>query len=108
MRRWQQFITDARRLVRNGVLAQAAALGWDGLALFGANSAKPFDRVDQMGLVWLVGGRRVVMISADAANLEAPTGSRQTFRRKPGEPGRVLAWKLTRREQSAFSDDRED
>jgi hypothetical protein len=49
------------------------------------------------------------MTSADAAILEAPTGSRQTFRRKPGEPGRVLAWELTRQtEQSAVSDDRED
>ena len=29
-----------------------------------------------------------------AATLETRTGARQTYHRKPGYPGRVLAWEL--------------
>jgi hypothetical protein len=107
-RRWRQLIADCARLHSEGVLEKAARLGWTALDLFGCDNSKPFARIDQMGLIWLICGWRVVMISADAAILEAPTGSRQTFRRKPGEPGRRLVWELTRqREESAFSDGQE-
>ena len=64
MQRWQQFIADARRLLRNGTLAQAAALGWDEIDLFGCDDTKPSARIDQMGLVWLIPGWRVVSVSA--------------------------------------------
>ena len=92
--RWQQFIADAQRLLRNGTLAQAAALGWDEIDLFGCDDTKPCARIDQMGLVWLVNGNRVVSISSSAAVIEMPTGSRQTYRRRLGNPGRVLPWDL--------------
>jgi len=94
MQRWQQFIADARRLLRNGTLAQAAALGWDEIDLFGCDDTRPFARIDQMGLAWLITGWRVVSISASAAIIEAPTGSRQTYRRKEHGVGQIPAWEL--------------
>ena len=94
MQRWQQLIADARRLLRNGTLAQAAELGWDEIDLFGCDDTRPFARIDQMGLAWLITGWRVVSISASAAIIEAPTGSRQTYRRKEHAVGQVPAWEL--------------
>ena len=94
MQRWQQFIADARRLLCNVTLAQAAALGWDEIDLFGCDDTKPFARIDQMGLAWLITGWRVVSISASAAIIEAPTGSRQTYRRKMRGIGQIPAWEL--------------
>jgi hypothetical protein len=102
MRRWQQFITDARRLLRDGTLAQTAALGWTGLDLFGCDDTKPFARIDQMGLVWLVSGWRVLSLSPSAAVIKAPTGSQQTYRRKLAGSGQVLAWNLSSQSSKRF------
>jgi hypothetical protein len=52
-------------------------------------------RIDQAGLLWLLRGHRLVALTADTAVTETPTGARQTYRRRPSEPGRVLAWELT-------------
>ena len=93
-KRWEQFIADARRLIDEGFAAQAAALGWTALDLFGCNNTKPFARIDQMGLVWLITGGRVASISASAAIIEAPTGSRQTYRRSLPGVGQVPVWGL--------------
>jgi hypothetical protein len=35
------------------------------------------------------------MLAQDAATIETRTGARQTYRCKPPDPGRVLAWELT-------------
>jgi hypothetical protein len=92
-KRWQRFIGDARLFLdRWG--GQAAGLGWESHDLFGCDLGRPFARIDQCGLLWLLNGARVVMLSEDAAAIETPTGARQTRRRKPAEPGRVLAWEL--------------
>jgi len=45
--------------------------------------------------VWLLNAAKLVMLTEDAATIEMPTGTRHTWRRKPIEPGRVLAWQLT-------------
>jgi hypothetical protein len=44
--------------------------------------------------LWLLHGDRVVALTADQAVIETSTGARQTYRRKPNEPGRVLVWDL--------------
>ena len=93
-KRWRQLIEDCVRLRADGVFAKAIDLGWTAIDLFGCDNSKPFARIDELGLAWLVTGWRVVMIAADAAILEAPTGAKQTFRRRPGGPGRVLPWDL--------------
>ena len=93
-KRWEQFIIDALRLFHIGMIKAAAELGWPVFDLFGCDDTKPCARIDQMGLVWLVNGNRVVSISSSAAVIEMPTGSRQTYRRRLGNPGRVLPWDL--------------
>lgn len=92
--RWLRFVDDVGHFLDGGFAEQAAALGWGPLDLFGADDVRPFARVDRAGLLWLLHGDRLVALTVDAAIIETPTGARQTYRRKPNEPGRVLAWDL--------------
>ena len=93
VRRWQRFVDDVH-LFLDRWAAHAAALGWGPYELFGSDRDRPFARIDHAGLVWLLNGDRIVMLAEDAATLETRTGARQTCRRKPSEPGQVLAWEL--------------
>ena len=72
----------------------AAALGWGPLDLFGCDRDRPFARIDQAGLLWLLNDDKLVALSENSAGIETRTGNRHTYRRKPSEPGRVLAWEL--------------
>jgi hypothetical protein len=92
--RWRQFVHDCGRLLDAGLIEEAARLGWTAHDLFGCDDERPFARVDQWGLVWLIKGGSIVSVSMSAAVIETPTGARQTYRRKDGAPGRVLAWEL--------------
>jgi hypothetical protein len=74
--------------------AVAAALGWGPHDLFGCDRDRPFARIDYAGLLWLLSGDRLVALTARTATIETRTGARQTYRRKPNEAGRVLAWEL--------------
>jgi hypothetical protein len=67
--------------------------------LFGCDRDRPFARIDQAGLLWLLNGNCLVALSETTAVVETPTGARQTYRRKPSGPGRVLAWELADDEQ---------
>lgn len=93
LRRWQRFVNDAG-LFLDRWAAYAAALGWTPHDLFGCDRDRPFSRIDQAGLLWLLNGDRLVMLAEDAATIETRTGARQTWRRKPSESGWVLAWEL--------------
>jgi len=92
---WQQFVDDARRILDGGFAERAAALGWGSHDLFGCDRDRPFARIDQAGLCWLIAGNRLVDLSESAATIETWSGVRQRYRRKPSEPGRVLAWELS-------------
>jgi len=46
------------------------------------------------GLVPAVEGSKIIALSAEGAILETTGGVRQSYRRKAGRPGRVLAWKV--------------
>jgi len=91
---WRQFVDDTRRFLDSPFCAEATALGWGSIDLFGCNRNRPFARIDQAGLLWLLNGNRVVLLTAMTAVVETATGVRQTFYRKPSELGRVLAWNL--------------
>ena len=93
-RRWLQFIDDVDRFLDGPFCAVAAALGWGPLDLFGCDRDKPFARIDQCGLLWLLNGDQLVALSENTATIETHTGARQTYRRKPNGPGRLLAWEL--------------
>jgi hypothetical protein len=95
--RWQRFVDDVGLFLDGGFAEQAAALGWGPHDLFGCDGDRPLARIDRAGLLWLLKGDKLVALTADTATIEARTGTRLTYRRKPdGEPGRVLAWELSR------------
>jgi hypothetical protein len=94
LRRWQQFIDDVGRFLDSAFAEKATAFGWEAFDIFGCDRDRPFARIDRQGLCWLVTGNRIVNLFENAAVIQTWTGQRQTWRRKPSAPGRVLAWEL--------------
>lgn len=92
--RWQCFVNDVGLFLDSEFCAAAATLGWGPFNLFGCDRDRPFTRIDQAGLLWLLNSNRLLAISEDTAVIETGTGARQVFRRKPNGAGRVLAWEL--------------
>jgi hypothetical protein len=95
-RHWQRFVDDVALFLNSPFCAVAIALGWGSHDLFGCDRDRPFARVDQAGLLWLLDGNKLVMLTEGAATIETPTGVRQTWRRQPSDLDRVLAWELAR------------
>jgi hypothetical protein len=94
-RRWHRFIDDAARFVDGGWADRADALGWGPLDLVGADRERPFARIENQGLLWLLSGGKIVELHRDKAVIETERGCRQCYRRRPVEVGRVvLAWEL--------------
>lgn len=79
---WTLFIDASRALIAEWG-DTAIALGWTAADLFGAHPIKPYARIDRAGLCWLIGAGHVVVLTADAAVIEALSGSRLTYRRRP-------------------------
>jgi hypothetical protein len=94
LRRWQRFVEDVGRFLDNPFCAVAIKLGWGPFDLFGCDGDRPHARIDQAGLLWLLHGGELVELTATAATIETRTGERHAFRRKPGEPSRVLVWEI--------------
>jgi hypothetical protein len=93
--RWVAFIDDVGRFLDGPVCAVAAALGWGPYDLFGADRDRPFARIDQAGLLWLLNGDKLVELTERTATIETRTGVRQTWRRRPTvDAWRVLAWEI--------------
>jgi hypothetical protein len=93
-RRWAKFLADARAFLSGDFREKAEALGWTGLDLFGCDSERPFARIDQAGLLWLLNGDRLVALTTQTARIETVTGAPQTFRRNLSDTGRVFPWEL--------------
>jgi hypothetical protein len=92
--RWKTLQDDALAFLRAWA-AQAHALGWESLDLFGIHAEAPHARLDCMGLVPLLGGRPVVALTEDSAALTAASVGTLSFRRHRGwPPGRCLIWEL--------------
>ena len=95
-RRWLRFVDDCGRFLDGGWAVRAAAFGWGPLDLFGCDRERPFARIDHLGLLWLLNGASVVELYRDRAILETERSTRQCYRRRPVEVGRVvLAWELS-------------
>jgi hypothetical protein len=93
-RRWVLFVEDSLKFLTAWGGA-AAALGWDALDVFGCDQKNPFARVDRLGLVWLLGGRRLLALTAASAAIEAVSGAVLSYYRNScGNTGRVPAWGL--------------
>ncbi len=93
-RRWQTFVDDVGLFLDGDFASVASALGWGPYDLFGADRDRPFARIDQAGLLWLLNGDRLEKLSENTATIQTRTGARQIWRLKPAAPGRVLAWEL--------------
>jgi hypothetical protein len=93
-RRWQRFIDDVGLFLDSPFCSVAIKLGWGSYDLFGCDRDRPFGRINHAGLLWLLDGHRLVALSENTATIEMRTGARQSYRRKPIDSGRVLAWKL--------------
>jgi hypothetical protein len=87
--RWQQAVADGRRFVTQ-FGEQAEALGWASADLFGLHAPpeKPapnyrrLSRYDQTGLIWLLRGRPVIVLTATEAVMRCHTGASLTYRRR--------------------------
>jgi hypothetical protein len=93
-KRWIQFVDDCGRFLASGWAAKAETLGWGPLDLFGCDRVKPCARIDRAGLLWLLNGRKLLALTANAAAIATASGGSLTFRKIPNEAGRVLAWEL--------------
>ena len=92
--RWEALREDAYHFLRDHA-ARAHELGWTALDLFGVHPEKPWERFDCMGLVPLLNGARVVVLSDNEAMVEKPNGSRATFHRRGQVPDETcLIWEL--------------
>src|SRR5262249_27177552 len=87
--RWQQAVEDSRRFLATWS-KQAEALGWTSADLFGLHapperstpSYRRLSRYDCTGLVWLLQGRAVTMLTEATATIQNPdTGAITTYRR---------------------------
>jgi hypothetical protein len=95
-KRWLRFIDDCGRFLDDGWAPSAEALGWGPLDLFGCDCLKPFARINRAGLLWLLNGRKLLVLAADAAAIAGLSGGIIKYRRCLNEPGTVLAWELSR------------
>jgi hypothetical protein len=86
--RWRQAIDDARRFLFKWD-SEAEALGWTVRELFGLAAVpdKPhpryrrLSRYDETGLIWLLRGRPVLVLTESTAAIENPTGTVTVYRR---------------------------
>jgi len=94
--RWRQFIDDCGRFLDFGWATQAMRLGWQPADLFGCDRHKPFARIDRMGLLWLLNGRKLLALTDSAATVACANGVPQRYYRAPLPDGAVLTWELAR------------
>jgi hypothetical protein len=93
--RWPRLQRDAARLVEDGWVERALALGWTAADLFGCDRRAPWHRLDRTGLVLLIGGHEIVELTATDASLRTSTGSVLRYRRRlPARPPVALLWEL--------------
>ena len=86
--RWRQCLIDAQRFLAEWG-EKAAALGWTAHDLFGLApipdkpklSFERLSRYDATGLIWLLGGRRVIAMTDSTAAIEPASGGTLTYRR---------------------------
>jgi hypothetical protein len=87
--RWRQCVEDGKRFLAKWG-EQAQALNWGSADLFGLHTPPEqphpsywnrLGRYDQTGLIWLLQGRPVVVLTADTAAIENANGTITTYRK---------------------------
>ena len=89
---WLAIVTDALRLASDGWAAQALALGWSPLDLWGCSPVRG-GNVSHDGLAVWIDGRRVLLLDDASCIVEAGSG-RSVFNRSSVAPGGVMLWQL--------------
>jgi hypothetical protein len=96
--RWRQFIDDSSRFLDPGQswAEQALRRGWDTEGLFGCHPTQPLAYLTSAGLMWAVGGGRLIELHRGWAVIEYPaTGTRRNFdHRRPNQTNLTLPWWL--------------
>jgi hypothetical protein len=85
---WHQAIEDGRRFVTRWG-ERAEVVGWTPADLFGlhtppekpALSYRRLSRYDKTGLIWLLHGRPVIVLTEKAATILAPSGAHLSYQR---------------------------
>jgi hypothetical protein len=54
-----------------------------------ADRDRPFARIDQAGLLWVLNGAKFVALTENTATIETRTGARQTYRRRSVSVGEI-------------------
>jgi hypothetical protein len=92
LQRWRQAVADSKCFLARWD-TQAGGLGWTARDLFGLHAVpdnpppnyRRLSRYDETGLIWLLQGRPVVMLTDATAAIENPSGTVTVYRkyRKP-------------------------
>ena len=91
---WRQLLEDAESFL-DGWASEAIRQGWSVLDAFGVHVRAPAARYDGMGLVPLIGGGKIVALTADRATIRMPSGSELTVLKRPLQDA-VPIWTLAR------------
>lgn len=102
--RWDQILNDGG-LFLDRWKGTVLALGWLSVDVFGVCPDAPVWRLDQMGLVPLLEGRRVIDITADTARIDCGQGVIHTYRRLPRDMRGVCLWELEQKVKQLQKDD---
>ena len=97
VRRWHALLDDSAKFFSDdpgwGLLA--LELGWTPRQLLGANRTKPYARIDQQGLLWLVAGNRIDYLDEVCVVLVTRSNSTLTYRVRPHPIDQIcLPWEL--------------
>jgi hypothetical protein len=77
---WRHICIDGEAFSRRWA-AQAAALGWSALDIFGVHPLSPAGRIGCWGVALLIQGGEVDALTSDAASIRRRSGARLTWRR---------------------------
>ncbi|MDD2324619.1 MAG: hypothetical protein PHW63_01205 [Alphaproteobacteria bacterium] len=102
--RWDQILNDGG-LFLDRWKGTVLALGWLPVDVFGVCLDAPVWRLDQMGLVPLLEGRRVIDITADTARIDCGQGVIHTYRRLPRDLRGFCLWELGQKVKQLQKDD---
>jgi hypothetical protein len=97
VRAWRHLQDDAPTFLERWAV-QAIRLGWQDWQIWGVHRRAPWRRLDAMGLVPMLRGKRILALVDDGAVIELRTGRRQPFTLRPVDPlapvERRLIWDL--------------
>jgi hypothetical protein len=77
---WTTFVHDCRSFVASEWAIKAATLGWDARQLFGCHRDRPWV-LNWWGMLWFLGGSKILAMTETMIRLENPRGLRQSIRR---------------------------